>query len=350
MDLRDLLKKDETLWNLLTRREEYLSSHLDEHGRYTFADSSQDSIADPRVWRFLVKNGLRPEYPDGKKFAICLTHDVDDIYPPFTHTLASTLCCIKKFDAKELYNQWIWKFGNKRKSPYLNFNEIMKLEGKYNAKSSFYFMATKKDPIRRFSYNIADLRSELRFIDSNGWGIGLHTGYYSFDDPTEIVREKERIEQVIGRPIIGCRNHYLRFKTPDTWELLSNAGFKYDTTFGYADMVGFRNGMCGPFKPFNLNSDREIDILEIPLNIMDGTLFEYMHLNMGEAWKITQMMIDTVEELQGVLTVLWHNNIFSWPYRKKWAEFYERLLQYAHEKGAWLTSADEIYKWHCKEE
>jgi hypothetical protein len=47
--------------------------------------------------------------------------------------------------------------------------------------------------------------------------------------------------------------------------------------------------------------------------------------------------------------VLWHNNIFSWPYRKKWAELYEQLLQYACEKGAWLTSADEIYTWATKQ-
>ena len=94
---------------------------------------------------------------------------------------------------------------------------------------------------------------------------------------------------------------------PTTWELLRTAGFKYDTTFGYADCVGFRNGMCHPFQPFNLNTDQYIDIWEIPLTIMDKTLLSYMELDMATSWEITKRLIDTTEELGGVITVLWHN-------------------------------------------
>ncbi|NQT71763.1 MAG: hypothetical protein HQ553_03210 [Chloroflexi bacterium] len=344
MRVHELLKDNEELWDIFTRKEEYTSVQVDKHGRYTFAYSSQESITEPKVSRFLKGNVSKPEYPEGRKFAICLTHDVDDIYPPLMHVLASVYHCAKYRDFGKLPNQFMWRLRGKSSSPYRNFSEIMELEDKYNAKSSFYFMATKKD-LRRLRYDIEELQNELRFIDGSGWDIGLHIGYYSFDDLAEIVNEKERIEEVLGKPIIGSRNHYLRFKVPDTWELLANAGFKYDTTLGYTDMIGFRNGMCHPFRPFNLNSGKELNILEIPLNIMDGTLFQYMHMNMDEAWEITQALIDTVEAVGGVLTVLWHNDIFGWPYRKKWAEFYEWLLKYASEKGAWLTSADEIYRW-----
>jgi hypothetical protein len=78
---------------------------------------------------------------------------------------------------------------------------------------------------------------------------------------------------------------------------------------------------------------------------MDGTLLGYMNLNIKEAKNVAKQMIDTVKELHGVLTILWHNNIFSWPYRKDWAEFYEWLLQYATEKEGWLTSSENVYKW-----
>jgi hypothetical protein len=73
-----------------------------------------------------------------------------------------------------------------------------------------------------------------------------------------------------------------------------------------------------------------------------------MNLNLQQAKEKTMKLIEVVRELHGVLTVLWHNSIFSWPYRQQWAELYEWLLQYASEKDAWLTSPDELYKMYIE--
>ena len=204
-------------------------------------------------------------------------------------------------------------------------------------------MATDKD-IRRFRYDIEDLENERGSIADNGWEVGLHGGYYAYDNLEEMKKEKERLENVLGKDVIGYRNHYLRFKVPDTWELLAKAGFKYDTTFGYGDIVGFRNGMCHPFKPFNLNSAKEIDILEIPLIIMDGALFGSVK-SFKEAWETTKRLIDTVEKYNGVITLLWHSNNFNCAFKDSWVKFYIKILEYCYEKNAWMTSGEEIYKW-----
>lgn len=345
LDYKELLAEQPHLWELYSRKEEYCATQLDKHGRFTFAASKHNGIEDASVSRFLFSKGIVPQYPNGKKFAICLTHDVDDIYPPLIHTLASSVTCIKKFNIKDLVSQWSQQISKNKKSPYRNFDQIMHLEDKYNAKSTFYFMATERD-LKRV-YNIKDIEDDLKAIINNGWDIGLHTGYYSYDNVEEIIQEKQRLEDMIGQQVMGCRNHYLRFNTPTTWELLARAGFKYDTTYGYPDAVGFRNGTCWPFKPYGLNNSSQIDIMEIPLNMMDGTLFGYMNLDLHQAKEKTIKLIDVVRELHGVLTVLWHNSIFNWPYRQQWAELYEWLLQYASEKDAWLTSTDEIFRWLC---
>ena len=88
----------------------------------------------------------------------------------------------------------------------------------------------------------------------------------------------------MGKSIIGARNHVLRFKTPDSWVMLAKAGFKYDTTFHYHDMVGFRNGMCHPFYPFDLNKNNTIEILEIPLIVSDIALRSFMKINTLEIY------------------------------------------------------------------
>jgi len=229
------------------------------------------------------------------------------------------------------------------KSPYMNFDQIMQLEEKYGAKSSFYFLTAKEDP-RRFRYDIEDTENELGLILDKGWEVGLHGGYYSYDEFNKIEVEKNDLVKVLGKEIIGFRNHYLRFKVPDSWELLSKAGFKYDTTIGYNDMIGFRNGMCHPFRPYNLTEKRSIDILEIPLVIMDGALFEVTN-SFEDAWQYTKKLIDVVETYHGVITILWHNYVFNCPFRRQWKKLYEKILAYGYEKNAWMTSGEEIYKW-----
>ena len=173
----------------------------------------------------------------------------------------------------------------------------------------------------------------------------MHGGYYAYKELNEITAEKRRLENVSGKECIGYRNHYLRFLVPETWEYLAKAGFKYDTTLGFNDAVGFRNGMCHPFKPFNLNSQKTIDILEIPLVIMDSALLTYATSSPEQAWKVARDMVDITEKLGGVLTVLWHNTAFARPDRKEWRKIYEKILVYGTEKNAWITSGEEIFNW-----
>lgn len=344
--MHELLKQNKVLWDLFTRKEEYSPIRLDEpdeSNKFAYSTSNYTNILEPKVSKFLIENGLAVEYPDNKKFAVCLTHDVDNVYPPLSHTILSSLYCMKNLNFNELKNQLFWKNKGIEFSPYWNFKEIMKLEEKFEAKSSFYFIATDRD-IRRFRYNIEDLENELGSIVDAGWEVGLHGGYYSYNSLEDMKTEKERLEKVLGKDVIGYRNHYLRFKIPDTWELLAKAGFKYDTTLGYNFMIGFRNGMCHPFKPFNLNNNKYADILEIPLIIMDGALFASSN-SLEIAWEKAKNLIDTVEKNNGVLSLLWHNNVFNCPFREEWSKLYEKILCYSYEKDAWMTNGEEIWRW-----
>lgn len=343
----EILREEPRIWEQFSKKEEYEPKELDSCERFTYANSSYKDILKPNVSKYLVQKGFKVEYPNNKKFAVCLTHDVDDIYPPLNHTLLSSIQSLKELNFKELRNQINWKINQQKKSPYLNFRQIMQLEEKYDAKSTFYFITAKEDP-RRFRYDIEEIKNELELISNSDWEIGLHGGYYSYNDFKEIMKEKKRLEDVLGQKIIGFRNHYLRFKVPDSWELLSRAGFKYDTTFGYSDMIGFRNGMCHPFRPYNLEENKYIDILEIPLVIMDGALFEVAN-SFEDAWKYTKYLIDIVEKYNGVITILWHTNAFNCPFKKYWEILYNKILKYCFEKDCWMTNAKEIYEWWMNE-
>jgi len=260
-------------------------------------------------------------------FAVCLTHDIDAVYRSAVSKGYAALAALKNGDlagalasARQLRS---------KRLPFCNFREIMALEEEYGARSSFYFLALAPGD-QDYSYDIRDFEEEIGMIADAGWEVGLHGGHRAYCDPEALMVEKQRLESVLGRPVIGYRNHYLRFRVPETWEHLSRTGFSYDATFGYADCVGFRNGMCHPFRPYNLQTGHEIDILEIPLAVMDGTLDQYMRLDAGRAWEIVRHLIDATERCHGVFTLLWHNTYMVGERLK----FYEKILRYCGGKGA----------------
>lgn len=340
----EALKDNKNLWDLFTKKEEYKPLILDKYQRFPYYLSKSRNVFKPEVSNFLIQNGLKVEYPNSKRFAVCLTHDIDLVYFTKLRLIGEAALSLRKLQFGKSLRISMSNI-NKKINPLWNFEQFMNLEKKYEAKSSFYFLALDSDD-QDFNYKIEELGTELRNIVNNGWEVGLHGGHEAYNNLNKIKREKERLEGAVGKEVIGYRNHYLRFKLPATWKLLKEAGFKYDTTLGYIDCAGFRNGMCHPFKPFDLDTNSFIDILEIPLTIMDGTLLDddFMRLDTKNSWAITKRLIDTVEKNKGVITILWHNRNM----RDEMLMFYEEILRYCNERNAWMTSGEEIYKWWNK--
>lgn len=336
MDIITTLQKDKALWDLFTRKEEYSAQLRDQYDRFPYFASNNRHIFEPCVSRYLVEQGYHPEYPENKPFAVCLSHDIDILYKS---RIMKTYEAVGKVRNARTSVDYLTQMRSK-KLPFWNFSDIMALEDTYDAKSSFYFLVLNPGD-RDYNYDIESCESTIGEISDRGWEVGLHGGHTSYNNPVEMKERKQRLEKVVHKKVAGYRNHYLRFRVPDSFEYLQEAGFRYDTTLGYADCIGFRNGMCHPFKPYNLTTRREIDILEIPLHLMDDSLDRYMKLDAGKSWEMTKQLIDTVEKYHGILTILWHNYSFYGEQRK----FYEKILNYCREKNAWMTSGEEISAW-----
>jgi len=338
MNMHDLLRRDPQIWDLFTRKEEYDNPLRDQYDRFPYYASKDRDIFEPKASQYLAGHGYSVQYPDNAPFAVCLTHDIDVTYQSVRSKGISALRALKNGKPSRPV-QSISRMRSK-KLPFCNFAEIMDLEEKFGAKSTFFFMSESPGE-QDYSYDIKDLEPEISEIVDRGWEVGLHGGHGTYLNPEEMREKKERLEKVARKPVLGDRNHYLRFRVPDTWEFLSQAGFKYDSTLGYADCIGFRNGMCHPFRPFNLNTGHEIDIVEIPLVVMDGTLFQsYMRLDSDSAIKLVKRLIDQVAELHGVFTLLWHNTFLL--QNSDGLEFYHEILRYCNERNAWLSNGFKI--------
>lgn len=337
MQMYDILRQDPEIWRLFTRQEEYRESFRDGYDRFPHYMSSNRHIFEPTASQYLFEQGYCPEYPDGQPFAVCLTHDIDTVYKAYQTKgieLLSALAHGKSNDLKRITGEL-----RDVKYPYCNFEEILSLEEEYGATSTFFFLALKYGD-QDYSYGVEDLAAEIGMIADRGWEVGLHGGHRAYADAQELKEEKARLERVTNQPVTGYRNHFLRFRVPETWEYLSEAGFTYDTTFGYADCAGFRNGMCYPFRPYDCEKMQAIGITEIPLTVMDCTLDTYMRLGPRQSWDLVKHLINNVERCHGVVTLLWHNTYLN----EEGMKFYEKMLRYCREKGAWMTNGKSISK------
>lgn len=334
-DILSIKSGNQELWELFTKSEEYNSQLMDRDLRFPSYFSKYANTFEPSVSKLLLQMGEKFEYPENRNFALCLTHDIDIISMPISSFILNVGKSVKRKEIDEIRKHM--RILSNLDNLYSNFKYIMELEEKYDGKSTFYFMASED------TYKLSDISDSIQEIIENGWEIGLHGSYNAYNNLNLIKKEKKLLEDVVNREVIGYRNHRLRFSVPNTWELLHRAHLKYDSTFGYADRVGFRNGMCHPFRPFNLDTNRQIPIVELPLIIMDGTLCDYMRIDKNISWKVIKNLIDIVEKYNGVITILWHNTSMSGDL----LYLYKCILDYCYKKNAWITNAYEIYEWFC---
>lgn len=344
-DILGMLQKSPEIWDEYTRPEEYWDAGYDRRTRYLFSSSGNPDPLTPRVSAYLQEQGYQANYHDDHPFAVVLSHDLDDLTVAPRHLVFAAQNAFRHHDVSQAAH--LAKAFVSRRAVYRTFKQINEIERKFAATSSFYFLASPDDVFGR-KYTLRDVEGDMKDVLDAGSEVGFHTGFWSYDDVDEIRRQKKDLEDVLGSRVIGARNHVMRFKPPRTWNVLTAAGFQYDSTYGYPDMIGFRNGIASAFTPYDCNAQREIPIIEVPVMIQDWTMMWWMKLNPQEALRQVTTLLDTVARYHGVLTVLWHSWTFAYPasfggfFQPEWTRLYEKILQEATLRNAWITDTKSL--------
>ena len=289
------------------------------------------------------KRSMEFIWPDNKRFAVCLTHDVDRIKKTYQYITKSKNGNIRQI--RQLFTS-----GN----PYWGFPIIMDLEDKFHVRSTFFFLQeSKKINLLRpkewalsggkYRFDNKKVYEIIQILNRNGWEIGLHGSYESCKREDLLREEKKELQQVLGTEVIGIRQHYLQLEVPQTWKIQHEVGFLYDASFGFRDRIGFRDERYLPFYPLD-NS-----LLEIPLALMDGALFSN-HGSEAAVWGECLNLIKTAEKQGGLLTVLWHQRVFNENEFPGWGNVYTKILKECRERGAYFGTCKDIHNLWVKDE
>lgn len=326
----------------LVRHEYGKDVKKDQFGRY-IPDQKSEWLSDPIVSDYLSQNGFSPIYPGSHKFAVCVSHDVDRLFE-------------KKWGIKTLLNQQAravlkgdfgsikenFKNAKRRIFPGNDLKIMLEIEERFEMKSTYFFLSLEKEE-EDFNYAPNEIKEIFELLKSNGHEIALHGGHLAYDNFEKIAQEKFKLENTVKSKIIGYRNHYLRFDIEKTWIELGKNNFLYDSTFGFAQNIGFRNGMAHPFLAHD-NTGKSLGIFVLPLMIMDVTLKNYLKIYGKDAFEACRKIMDKVIHVNGTLTLLWHNNNTS----KEQMDLYLSILEYLKQKDAWFTTSQKLIE-HYRE-
>ncbi len=328
---------------MLTRWEESLGKHKDQHDRFPAAEAlvvkQAGYILRPIVdeYSFLLRTWLlalsgaeasatRTErsrsigysIPEqSSKYKVVLSCDVDIPYywrsKPLWKNLGGRLLkhwniinTVRDFKSFRSVN------ASTDKDPYDTYDYLMDLAEKGGNKMQFNFIGGGKTKYEGY-YQIdgPHIKALIQHIISRGHHIGLHPSYDSYRDGLIIRKEKEAVASSAGISVVRSRQHYLRFSVPETWQKLSSAGIIEDSTLGYAAEPGFRCGTCKPFPVFDITLREQLPLMERPLLIMDVSFRIYKNLSIEESIKLSEKIKEQVKKHNGELVVLWHNSNLS---------------------------------------
>lgn len=224
---------------------------------------------------------------------------------------------------------WRTRNGNYSGDPFNTFHWLMKQSEEAGLRSAFYFITEETVPGIDGNYSIdnPEIQRVLREIHDRGHEIGLHPSYDTYLNPERIKFQYEKLLEVAESNRIvqqqwGGRQHYLRWKAPDTWQHWEDAGLQYDSTLSYADAPGFRCGVCYEYSVFNLRTRTALKLKERPLIIMEQTVMQ-MNLHRDETLHRIKTLQAQCKRFEGNFTLLWHNSELV---RKEQQSIYQECL------------------------
>jgi peptidoglycan/xylan/chitin deacetylase (PgdA/CDA1 family) len=325
-------------------------------------------IAMLRSW--IIQRGIElveiPPVPQGYRFIVCLTHDVDFIGIRNHFMDHSMMGFLYRATLRSLLGTAIGKvplsglFENLKavislplvflgisRDPWNQFDRYLEIEKGLG--STYFFIPFKnragdgfcdrRGGYRAAKYDVDDAVEIIQTLLSRGCEIGVHgiDAWHSIEKGEEELR---RVKEKAGlKNALGIRTHWL-CRNEQSFQILEKAGYSYDSSFGYNETIGFRAGTSQVFKPVAVKH-----LLEIPLHIQDVALFGPDRMNGSDSYseEVCSKMIDSVSKHGGVLTVLWHQR--SLGPERLWGDFYKRMIRNLKEKRAWFGATADVEDW-----
>lgn len=307
---------------MVSRYEEYLPFVPDAFGRFPEALSTSgkfDFTHLPIVhfWAFQLCKLLGKKWPNLPKPVTqnptaVFTYDIDVAYAfkgrSIKRTILSFVKDIANLDTKAIYQKLQSGFGvfSDPSDTYgYMFNHPIE-------KMAFFLLAEKNTT---FDHNLSPKSKELKKLIINTLQskitVGIHPSFYSSEREILMQNECKTLQNIINQKVTRSRQHFLKFKTPATFQNLIANGILDDYSMQYPEMPGFRAGICMPYRWFDLEKDTVTQLTLHPGCLMETTFRDDIHVPKEQVLLWFSNIWDQVKAVGGEGIFIWHNDSFS---------------------------------------
>ena len=326
---------------IISRYEEYLPHVSDNYNRFQPQDSilyKMEMIEKPviNIWAKELGELITARYPEinlkKKTFRVVPTYDIDAAWAYKNKGLFRTTFAffrdVMRFDKKEIKERWE-VLRNKRIDPFDTFDYQIELQKELKIKPLYFILCGDYNTNdKNISIKNKEFQQLIKHIGDYAL-VGIHPSFNSYLKKNVIKEEIRRLSDVLKREVTMSRQHFLRLSLPSSYQILIELDITDDYTMGYASQAGFRAGYADTFQFFDLENDMKTKLNIHPFALMDGTMRDYLDLDVHESYEKAKSLIDEVKNVNGTFILLWHNETLSGEKRwEGWITLYRKILDY----------------------
>lgn len=319
-----------TIFYLVNGFQEYgtMEDRMDKYGRLDFQSSFQhrydvleQDLVKSYVAQLLQQISSELQLPQ-KKSRIFLSHDIDSVYGSLKY---DGFWAAKKVDIRAMLKVVFQTVL--RRPPWFNIDKVANLNDEWGVRSCYYWIVQNgrdHHGIKNGDYDFRkeDIQAMVGHVKHLGNEVGLHksTMNSTFEMELRSIRSAR-----------SNRFHFLKIDNPESYDKMEASGIESDSSIGFAYHMGFKNNFGMPYYPYDIKRGKRYEVLEIPLQVMDG-MFDIKDEESGN--RAFQRITNFIENnrTDAIISILWHNSELT-DFAYKWSfECYKRLLSYFYEE------------------
>ena len=298
---------------LLSRYEEYLPHVKDLEGRFPASESlasQEDFLEIPviDVWAYKFRKILQYKFPaydfPERKYS---TENIIAVTEAFCYKKKGAVRVLLGFieDIFQLKPKYVLHrvqvMLKLKRDPYDVYDRILRFLKKYKISLKFMFQVSDfSTHDRNINHNRLELQSMIKSVADYA-EVGLQPGFYANQKFKVLKEEKNRLENILKRPVISAINNKYNLLLPDTYNHMVELEFQNDYSMGFPEKIGFRAGTCTPFLFYDLNFEITTPLMIHPyvINIqamhkLKETEIEYKVLEIKRQIKMVEGNLITV--------------------------------------------------------
>ena len=292
-------------------------------------------------WALALHHRLCERWPQlpaaQRRYAHTATVDMDNVLRyagrPFPRALGATLKDLFALRFDVVVERWMVRVGMRR-DPFLRALELVERHAPDLGRPILFFL-TKGEGMHDHAVGQhrwpGYFRQRVERAHGNaGIRYGIHPSYRSSEDERAHSREVLAFEMDLQVPRVASRQHFLRWKLPDTLRHVARMKFEEEHSLGFTDRCGFRVATCTPFPWYDLEREEETRLELWPFQAMDSALIERMGQGPDGVERAMNGMSDAVRAVNGTFVSVWHDRYLS-GHREfaPWPAVFERVVKHA---------------------